>query len=430
MKRIALLFLISALFRSFGFGAEVKPALVLSPRQVELLRKVRKLEEVDPRRAERLLEAELGAERPLPLLFELAALKAKLGDYSEAGKLFEEITKRDPTFPGAQKNFARLLVRSGDYEKALDLFKEAFKREGVDPVSCRYLAQALVSKELYVQAEAALFQALCAYPSDPDLLVELARVQLALGKHASCEGTCRAALAVSPRHSSAWVLLARAYLERGDTGAAYDALEAAFRLGVELPAQALWTRADLAFKLGLYQDAVEGFKTAEKAKPPTAERLGRIARAFLAVGKLKEAEVYARRLLEEGGAGAEAWYVLGRIAERAGDDSAASAHFAEAVKADPLNGEAVLALARVEARLGKIEDALTWCRTAETLEGCRERALRCRLDILLGAERFKEALSVARELSRLAPSPPSWTELIAALRERIKAQALSGATSQ
>ncbi len=79
-------------------------------------------------RIEKLQEYLKAAENDSFLQHALALEYIKIGNDEEAGKLFNEILLREPTYIGSYYHWAKLLERAGDNEKAIKIYEQGMQQ--------------------------------------------------------------------------------------------------------------------------------------------------------------------------------------------------------------------------------------------------------------------------------------------------------------
>lgn len=106
-----------------------------------------------------------------------------LGNYEEAVKLFEEVTRRDPSNDAAHYELAQLYYGSGLYELALDHSKRA---SSLDPVNKWYqllLADIYASMYKFEEAAGVYGQIVDKFPEEYDLYLDWAFMEMKAGNN-------------------------------------------------------------------------------------------------------------------------------------------------------------------------------------------------------------------------------------------------------
>ncbi|MCX7805352.1 MAG: tetratricopeptide repeat protein [Planctomycetota bacterium] len=373
--------------------------------EAEAVRQAQKVWKEDPKAAERILEERLAVRRAPAVLFQMGVFKARGGDEASAIALFREVLGVDPDFPGARKNLGRLLAASRRYEDAAEHLRKGIAVEGPDADSAAALGQCYLAMGKPAPAETAIRWAQVQKPDDPGLHAMLARALYEQGRFAECEAAARAALSADPLNETSWRLLANARVSGGRAAEAADALEALLLVrGADVP-DVLWTLGDLYLTEGMPRPAASAYERALAAGKPPADRLRSMARAFLAAGDLARAERFAGLALETSPDDAVALIVKAHCARERGDIRTAKEAYARASAANPLCGEALLALGDIALEEKRYPEALAHYRSARCIAGFEEAALRAEADALLREERLAEAMDVLDRIRTIRPDP-------------------------
>ena len=111
----------------------------------------------------------------------------------------------------------------------------------------------------------------------------------------------------------------------------------------------------------------EGGRKEPKSTPPTEPSSIILDRAssLADLGRYDEATALVEGMIRSGGAGAPAYFLLGLIAQAAGQRDRAEGHFLKAVYLDPQHDEALLALALLARRKGDIAGESAYRKRAE-----------------------------------------------------------------
>ncbi len=362
-----------------------------------------KLWKEDPKAAEAILDERLAARRAPAVLCQMAILKARGGDAESAVALFREALAADPNFPGARKNLGRLLAASKLYEEAAEQLRRGIAAEGPDADSSAALGQCYLAIGKPAPAETAIRWAQVQKPDDPRLNGMLARSLYEQGRFVECEVAARSVLSADPLDETAWRLLANARASDGRASDAADALEALLLVSGKEDIEVLWTLGDLYLAEGIPRLAASAYDRAMAAGKPPIPRLRSIAQAFLSAGDFIRAERFAELALETSPGDAAALLVKAHCAREKGDLKAAKETYAAAAAANPLCGEALIALGDIALEEKRYPEALAHYRSARCITGFEETALRTEADALLKEGRLSEAMDVLERIRALKP---------------------------
>ena len=110
-------------------------------------------------------------------------------------------------------------------------------------------------------------------------------------------------------------------------------------------------------ELGSFERARQSFQSALALAPDAVAAELRLAQSEAAAGKLQEAAVHYRHILERQQNLARAWYGLGRVQNASGDRQSAAESYARACNLFPAYGQAHFALAQALRQLGRIQES-------------------------------------------------------------------------
>jgi tetratricopeptide (TPR) repeat protein len=198
-------------------------------------------------------------------------------------------------------------------------------------------------------------------------------------------GELREVARLEPTDAEAWALLGEFYYALGRNTEAIDAWTR-------------WVAASTPSEPRIFQYLTNGRELTTDAAN------ARLGEALIAAGRTTEAVAAIRRAIALSPENREYTELLNKAFEAGGNDSAALAELQRMVKDDPSNTATVRLLARVQARMGRVDEAATTLRTAIAArpKGDREQLL-LRLflaQIFSDALRYADAIAVFEELLR------------------------------
>ncbi|MBV9956773.1 MAG: tetratricopeptide repeat protein [Acidobacteria bacterium] len=201
---------------------------------------------------------------------------------------------------------------------------------------------------------------------------------------------------LAPNDAEAWALLGELYLALGRTDEAIDALSH-------------WSAAPATVNPVFFQTITGGRELTQDA---AAARLGE---ALLRAGRLREAITAIRRAISLNPENGSYEELLSRVVDASGggDNSTVIAELKSMVASEPQSTTAPILLARVQARGGRLDDAVQTLRAAigRHPEADKENILALRLAL---AQTYADALH--------------YTEAVAAYEEVLKSQGITGNT--
>jgi tetratricopeptide (TPR) repeat protein len=395
---------------SYGFLSGAEPEINGS--EVEILKEVIDLMQVNPRAAASMLEQRVGADTSAAVDFILANLRFQNGDLPAAEKSYEAALAKFPDFRRARKNLGLLMVQESRFDKAIEHLTKAIELGDRDGRSYGLLGYAFVNRENFLAAEAAYRQAILQQPDTKDWQLGLARSLLAQQRYAEAASLFSSYLEKNPRDWNAWKLQANAYLGLDQPRAAAVNLEAVRMLG-KADAPSLVLLGDIYMNEGI----------AELAKDAYLDVIG-----LDDAGKQFKAAYRAADLLERSQAYPEAQEIVAAIHRRyaknlstndelqlmtleskllraQGKPNEAAKLLEEIVRRDGTRGEALLELARYHRDQGDAQKALLLLDRAGNLEDFEYPALIERAQHQVAAKEYEKAASALRKALRIKQEP-------------------------
>ena len=206
-----------------------------------------------------LLKLSEKGERDELLLYNLAVIAFRLGDYSLAEKSYLDILAANPGHSKAAEGLGFLYLERREYERAKEYLTKAVTQSPDRSELHRALSTIYVGEGEWEKAELALRRVLNLKANDLDALIQLAKLNLRRGKPSEAEVEIRRALEVKADSAVALAVLGHALLDLER----YADSERAFLRSIELDATDPVTFNNLAV---LYQKQGESEKAAEAKK--------------------------------------------------------------------------------------------------------------------------------------------------------------------
>ncbi len=283
-----------------------------------------------------------------------------LGALAKAETLFGRAVQLAPKATAPRRMLAQLQLRAGQADKALASLRPLLDEQPTDTEVLHLAAQAQLTKGDSKAAELLFERAAKRQPDDPRARTALALAQLAKGKDSSAFSELKA-IASSHRSTVADLALINALLSRNQLPAAQQAIKA---LAVKTPGDAL-----------------------------PEQLLGRIA--------LQQRDVGAARKHFELALAKNADYMpalagLAALDLQQKQPAAASQRFEAMLQRHPQHAGAMMALAEISNRNGDGAQALQWLEKAVKAEPNEVTARMLLVDLYLGQQQPKLALSAAR----------------------------------
>jgi tetratricopeptide (TPR) repeat protein len=242
-------------------------------------------------------------------------------------------------------------------------------------------------------------------PGSADVRLALGWLYAAVDDLDKAEVEAKRALALAPRDGAAHLLLGKLHAARHRRGPAERALGAAIAAAPHDP-EAYLALIQLYVDLGAEQAAKKVAERLSRAAPDEAEGYRILARAALDRGDSPGAAEALGEAARRDPWDFEARIQLGAIHERGGRHARALAAYEEILARDPDHEEALLGVARVA--LARGDDAAARESVERLVDSAPDghRARKRAAIAYAAARRYREALALLDEATRLAPGDP------------------------
>ena len=367
--------------------------------------------EKTPEAALQQLRAQTGPQTSAALDFALATLLAKKNQFAASQCALETAVEKFSSFQRAWLLLGRVLIFQGQTSRARQPLRKALAL-GADPAEVfKLLAFCHLAEGHTVAAESAYRSALVLVPEDTEILAGLARSLLQQSRYLEAESLLRNLCEHSPTNIAYWLLRADTELGQAHTQQALVLLSCARHLA-PLPPSGLITLGDLYFNAGLYTKSTDCYAEAAATNALTPSACLRAVEALLEAHQPQQAEKLLATLPSEQ---SDYMHLLrAKLAATQNDNLLARKHLDAALNLHPLNGEALLMLARIQSEATQTDQAFLTLERAVRIESCRRRALLAMAQLAIArsdyektAEYLNEALSlqfdtdVARYLAQI-----------------------------
>ncbi len=378
---------------------------VVSRREAALLEEVGSLVQSDrPTAMDKLVQA-IDEESSAAMDFALGVFLTQEGRLAEAESAYVRATDKFAGFRRAWVNLGRVRLLRERPDEAADALREAVGIDGDDPDAWKLLGYAYLLEDRLAASESAYRTALVFAPDDPEIELGLAKVLLNTDRFREALPLIKHQVAETPMYGELWLILVNTHIGLGDESKALVAMETAWRLGV-LEHEQLLTLGDLYFNSGLYAKAMERYHDALSGGAVSPDRLLRCAEALFHADRIDDASEFLAKVQErELSDPARAWNLAGRIAEARSETENAKIAYQAALTADPLNAEALMALAMLQQRSGEYELAALNLGRAARLDGYEARALVQLAQMEVELDRFQQAVEHLERAQRSDPDP-------------------------
>ncbi|MFT5239605.1 MAG: tetratricopeptide (TPR) repeat protein [Candidatus Promineifilaceae bacterium] len=351
------------------------------------------------------------------LEFAMGNLHFQNNDLAAAEMNYVHALRKLPTFRAAQNNLARVYLARDKPRRAMSVFKGLIRDGQGDAQTYLLLAHALASLEQPLSAEGAYRQALMLRPGSSAALRGLARTLIAQERYHEVLALTKEMQAHDPVDAELWTLRANAHIALEQHDAAIDAIETG-RLLCALPGDLQMTLGELYMNREQPREAASAYVAGLRDAAGNTERVLQAVHAFLLNDRVSEAAECLAAVtitLETSPSVAQRVTLLqAMLAEKRGETKAALAAYTALLETSPLNGDVLLAVARLQIALGNHDVARMQFERAARLEGleARGRVLQAQMEVqqkhyaaaillLEQAQVFDEDQHVTRYLDQL-----------------------------
>lgn len=363
------------------------------------------------------------------MLFTLASLQFEEGNADDAVNLFNSAIEKYPNFRDAHRNLAVTLVRLDQFEKAKSHLVRALELGSQEGLTAGLLGYCHARDENHQAALGAYRLALLTQPGEYQWHIGEAQALQALGHSREAAAIYQSLLADDPTGTDLWLAQADVWIQLDEPLRAVTNLEIVHRNGA-LDSSATLSLGHLYHQNGLPELAIERYRAAILAEEPV-----RLARAIEALEMLTNASDWGRaKELAELIGSSEAYQGALADAEtdkkltsrltrsralielESGDADAGAKLVEDWLAREPLDGAALLLLARFREGKNRIEEAIMLLEQAERLPDHAAAAHLAHGQLLVSQSRYDDAVVQLEKSHELDPSK-SVAEYLAAVRE-------------
>jgi tetratricopeptide (TPR) repeat protein len=394
---------------SYGVLSAREPQI--SDLELAVLEKLAPMITESPARAQSALESMLADGKPVSAAFNhvLGNLYFGQRDWGRAEAQYREAIRKFPDFQRAWNSLGSLKMETDDYHAAAEALARSIELGANDAQTYGMLGYALLQSREYAAAEVAYNLALLRDPSGVRWLEGRARILAESGRHAETLAATDELLRHDPQNFEYWRLQANAHLGLNHTMETARSLEIARTLG-PLDGNALFLLGGIYLREGMADHALDAYLAAIKLEPKTAPAmLLRVANSLLG----QEQFDLGRRLLATLTPD-DAWtprdrvlreMLNARVALHDGNVEAATAAFERALELDPINAECLYRVAVLYAEHGQAAKARYYLDKIKNDPNYEYGAQLYLAKMLVGENRYTEAMTCLRNAYRLKPGP-------------------------
>lgn len=413
---------------SYGIDSRIEP-LITEDEAFYLDQSAAAMAANDRARAIQLLLDSSLLEKSPAMLFTLASLEFEAGKADEAVKHFEAALSQFPNFRDAHRNFAVVLVQTGKFKEAKTHLVRALELGANDGLTAGLLAYCHALDGHHQAALDAYRLALLTQPEERQWKLGAAQALLGLQHSREAASILQSLIDTSPGETSTWLVQADAWIDIDEELRAAANLEIVHRSG-SLDPNATLSLGHLYLQNGLPELALDRYRAAVTApEPPPVSRAVEALEMFLSnsewnLGKeftslLDGSDSYRNDLNPATGDKA----LLSRLTRtramielETGDAGTGANRIEEWLRREPLDGQAILLLARFREESGQRVEAEMLLEQAARIPDSAASAHLAHGKLLVAVNDFEKALEHLEKSQELNPNE-ALAGYIAAIRE-------------
>jgi len=284
----------------------------------------------------------------------------QLEGWDAAASAYEEAIRLKPDEVKAQiwRALGRAYFEKQQYEQAVDAFNKASLLEpgnGQDEV---WVARCMIELEQWLQAQSVLLGQLRHEPANTSMLELLAYVFNQQNNWSGIIDVYRQLLIIAPQQTAYRIALAKALTVQGQKKEAMDMLEFARRVDVTSSEEIDRLLADLYLAEEMPQEAAGCYaRLIRMLDKSSTEDYYRLGLAYFQTGDLKSSEEVFSRMQKANPGNFKADLYLGHVLAEAGRFDEALAHYSDAIEKNPTSVESLVALADLQIKSERYEEA-------------------------------------------------------------------------
>ena len=377
----------------------------LSDEEGEFFKTLIALLETDIEQAAALLEKNITPQSSAVMDFMLGTIRMQLGSFDKAVAAYEKAATKFPNFMRAYKNLGIAYVQSGELEKGAKALIKGMELGGADALSYGLLGYSYLNQGKYASALNAYSLAMAFDPASKDWKLGKIRSLAEMDDYEQAAGLIKELLEQDPGNHELYMHLANLSLAREETQSAMANLEIVRRMN-EGSEASLFLLADIYANQSMYRLAIDVYREALAATQNKSERFESVRRAIRSLIE-NDAWERAAELIEVANAAfgegmprdqrlallnLQAEYELGSR-----QSAEAAKTLEKIIEEDPMNGRAILLLARYYQEIDNREEAEFLYERASNIEEVAAKALLQHGQMLVESRDYAEAAKLIRQ---------------------------------
>ena len=330
-----------------------------------------------PEFALKMLETMLADEEEESPAFEfvLGNLYYTNKQYELSEQRYRSAVTKYPEYLRVWTNLGILYYATERFAEAIPCFSRAIELGDRDASTIGLLAYSLEKTGNTIAAEVCYMQAIAAEPSNPDWISGLMSIHLAQKQYGPAESLARRLVEAAPTEANHWLVYANIKIAQEKRLEAIAALETALQVGAR-DKDAILLLADLYAERSMFPEALERYTEGlALAGELGAERMLTFAQALIGEGRLDQAATVLEQMREVApDLQSKVRTVRAELQVARKDWPAAQAELEEFLQSKPLDGDALMMLARVYRERGEEERAEFALQQAAQIEATSYRA--------------------------------------------------------
>jgi len=387
---------------SYGVHSELEPKL--SDEEGEFFKTLMSILESNLGQGATLLEDRITPESSPAMDFMLGTIRMQLGELDKSIAAYEGAIKKFPNFMRAYKNLGIAYIQNDDLEKGVETIIKGMELGGADGLSYGLLGYSYLNQGMYSSALNAYSLAVAFQPASKDWKLGKIRCLIELEAYEQASGLISEMIFLDPSNHELYLHQANVALAEDDLIAALSNLEIARRMG-KGEENSLFLLADIYSNRGMYALAIDAY---DEALAATSDKLKRFDSVSRAISSFIENEAWDMAMKLNGvavkGFGSELSQqhelaLLNLKAEvelGANNSDAAAKTLEQIIEADPMNGRAILLLAKHSWKKEDYEEAAFLYQRAENIDTVSAQAFLQYGQMLVEQKDYAEAAKKLR----------------------------------